>query len=79
MPIDGAVQAALRKLESDPDLADRTALTPVKIADHVDFVLRSTYFQHNGSIYDNETAQPCEARYPRLLLISSWRYLRNKQ
>ena len=52
VPIEGAVQAALRKLESDPTLADRTTLTPAQIADLLDFVLRSTYFQHNGSIYE---------------------------
>ena len=51
-PIDGAVQAALRKLESDPTLADHTTLTPAQIADLLDFVLGSTYFQYNGSIYE---------------------------
>ena len=45
VPIEGAVQAALPKLESDPDLAGHTTLTPVQIADLLDFVLRSTYFQ----------------------------------
>ena len=50
--IEGAVQAALRKLESDPTLADRTTLTPAQIANLLDFVLRSTYFQYNGSIYE---------------------------
>ena len=49
---EGAVQAALRKLESDPTLADRTTLTPAQIANLLDFVLRSTYFQFNGSIYE---------------------------
>ena len=38
-------------LENDPSLADRTTLTPAKIADLLTFVLRSTYFQYNGSIY----------------------------
>ena len=52
VPIEGAVQAALRKLESDPTLADRTTLTPAQIANLLDFVLRSTYFQYNGSIYE---------------------------
>ena len=33
VPIEGAVQAALRKLESDSDLANRTSLTPTQIAD----------------------------------------------
>ena len=44
-PIEGAVQAALQKLENDAGLADRTTLTPVQIADLLNFVLRSTYFQ----------------------------------
>jgi len=43
--------AALCKLENDPGLADRTNLTPTQIADLLNFVLRSTYFQYNGSIY----------------------------
>ena len=40
-PIKDAVEAALRKLENDPALADRTTLTPVQITDLLDFVLRS--------------------------------------
>ena len=52
VPVEGVVQTALRKLKSDPHLADRTTLTPVQIADLLDFILRSTYFQHNGSIYE---------------------------
>jgi len=35
-----------------PDLADRTNLTPSQIAGLLNFVLRSTYFQYNGSIYE---------------------------
>ena len=46
------MQATLRKLESDPTLADRTTLTPAQIANLLDFVLRCTYFQYNGSIYE---------------------------
>ena len=45
VPIEGAVKAALCKLENDPGLADRTNLTPTQIADLLNFVLRSTYFQ----------------------------------
>ncbi|XP_068699268.1 uncharacterized protein [Montipora foliosa] len=52
IPIDAAVQTALKKLEDDPSLADRTTLTPFQIADLLNFVLRSTYFQYNGSIYE---------------------------
>ena len=54
VPIDAAVQAALQKLEDDPSLADRTTLTPVQIADLLTFILRSTYFQYNGSIYEQK-------------------------
>ena len=52
--IEGAVKAALCKLENDPGLADRTNLTPTQIADLLNFVLRSTYFQYNGSIYEQK-------------------------
>ena len=54
VPIEGAVQAARRKLESDPGLADRTTLTPAEIADLLNFLLRSTYFLYNGSIYEQQ-------------------------
>ena len=49
--IDTDVQTALQKPEDDPSLADRKTLTPAQIADLLNFVLRSTYFQYNGSIY----------------------------
>ena len=54
VPNKGAVQAVRRKLESDPGLANRTTLTPAEIADLLDFVLRSTYFQYNGSVYEKQ-------------------------
>ena len=54
VPIDATVQAALQKLENDPGLADRTTLTPAQIADLLTFILRSTYFQYNGSIYEQK-------------------------
>ena len=52
VPIDAAVQVALQKIENDPSLEDRTTLTPAQIADLLTFVLRSTCFQYNGSIYE---------------------------
>ncbi|XP_068678522.1 uncharacterized protein [Montipora foliosa] len=52
VPIDAAVQTALQKLEDDPSLADCTTPTPAQIADLLNFVLRSTYFQFNGSTYE---------------------------
>ena len=49
--IEGAVKAALRQLESDQSLSKRTTLTSlVQIADLIDFVLRSTYFQCDVAI-----------------------------
>ena len=54
VPIEGAVQAALQKLENDSDLANRTNLTPTQIADLLNFVLRSTYFQYSGPIYEQK-------------------------
>ncbi|KAL9952669.1 hypothetical protein ACROYT_G039957 [Oculina patagonica] len=74
VPIDGAVQAALRKLENDPSLADRTTLTPAQIADLLNFVLRSTYFQYNGSIYEQQegaaTGSPVSAVVANLYMES---------
>ena len=40
--------------ENDPGLADRTNPTPTQIVDFLNFVLRSTYFQYNGSIYEQK-------------------------
>jgi len=54
VPIDAAVEAALQKLENDHSLADHSTLTPAQIADLLNFVLRSTYFQYNGSIYERQ-------------------------
>ena len=54
VPIEDAIKATLHKLENDPGLADRTNLTPAQIADLLNFVLRSTYFQYNGPIYEQK-------------------------
>ena len=40
VPIEGAVQATLWKLESDSILAGHTMLTPAQIADLLDFATR---------------------------------------
>ena len=52
VPIAATVQTVLQKLEDDPSLADRTTLKPAQITDLLNFVLRSTYFQYNESIYE---------------------------
>ena len=58
VPIKGTVQATLRKLENDPGLTDRTTLTPTQIADLLNFVLRCTYFQYDGSITTKKMERP---------------------
>ena len=68
VPIDAAVQAAMQKLENDPSLADRSKLTPAQITDLLTFVLRSTYFQYNGSIYEQKD---CAAMSPVSAVIAS--------
>ena len=61
VPIEGAVQAALRKLQNDPDLPNRTNLTPTQIVDLLNFILRSTHFQYNGSIYEQRDGAAMES------------------
>ena len=50
VPIEETVQAALHRLNNDPSLPDRTALTPTQIADLLNFVPRSTYFKYNRAL-----------------------------
>lgn len=47
IPTEGAIQVTLQKVEVDPCLADRMTLTPTQIADLLEFILRSIYFQYN--------------------------------
>ena len=61
--IDAAVQAAMQKLENAPSLVDRTKPTPAQIADLQTFVLRSTYFQYSGSIYEQREGAAVIASY----------------
>ena len=66
VPIESGVQATLRKLENDPGLADRTTLTPTQIADLFNSVLRCTYFQYDGSIYEQKDGAALGAQSPQL-------------
>jgi len=54
------IEDAPHKLENDPSLADRSTLTEAQIADLLDYVLRSTYFQYNGSIYEQQEGAAME-------------------
>ena len=62
VPIDAAVQAAPQKIENDPCLADRTTLMSAQIADPLNFVLRSTYFQYKRHLRESgfHCFQPCK-------------------
>ena len=66
VPIEDAVKATLHKLENNPGLADRTNLTPAQTADLLNFVLRSTYFQYNGYIYEQKDGAAMGALSPQL-------------
>ena len=79
IPLNAAVQAALQKFENDPSLADHTTLMPAQIADLLTFILRSTYFQYNRSIYEQKTVPPRGVRFSLLLLTSTWRVSENRR
>ena len=64
--IEDAVKAALRKLENDPGLPDRTNLTPTQIADLLNFVLRS-HISSTMDQFKNKRTEPLwGAQSPRL-------------
>ena len=54
VPIEGADRATLWKLESDLRFPNHRTLTAAQIADLLNFVLRSTYFQYDGAIYEQQ-------------------------
>ena len=54
--IEGALRATLWKLESDLSFPNRTTLTAAQIDDLLNFVLRSTYFQYDVAIYEQDGA-----------------------
>ena len=66
--------------ESEPTLANHATLTPAQIADLLNFVLTSTYFQYSGSIYEQLHGECSrgEPWFPRLLQASTWRCLKDK-
>ena len=53
-PIEGALRATLWKLESDLSFPNHTTLTAAQIDDLLNFVLRSTYFQYDVAIYEQQ-------------------------
>ena len=56
VPIEDAVRATLWKLDSELSFPNHTTLTVAQIDDLLNFVLRSTYFQYDGAIYEQDGA-----------------------
>ena len=52
--IESALRATLWKLESDLSFPNHTTLTAAQIDDLLNFVLRSTYFQYDVAIYEQQ-------------------------
>ena len=67
VPIGDAVQALLRKLENDSDLANRTNLTPTRISNIT------------GRFRNSKTEQLRESLFLRLKPKSTWKNLRDKR
>ena len=68
VPIEETVQAMLHRLNNNPSLPDHTALTPTQIADLLNFVLRSTYFEYNRALYEQQEGAPMGSPVHRQLL-----------
>ena len=73
VPIDAAVQDVQQKLEDDQSLVDRTTVTPTQIADLLNFVLRSTYLQCNGSIYEQIEGAAMGSQVSAILCVESFK------
>ena len=52
VPIGEAVQVIQAKLREDDSLAERTPLSPDRVAELLDMCLRSTYFSYGGEFYE---------------------------
>ena len=52
IPIDEAAQVIRDKLQGDEMLADRTTLSPDRVAELLEACLRSTYFSYRGDFYE---------------------------
>ena len=52
VPIGEAVEVIRSKLREDEDLAERTPLSLDRIAELLDFCLRSTYFSYRGEFHE---------------------------
>ena len=52
VPVDEAVQVIRDRLQNDRTLSDRTTLSPDRVAELLKVCLKSTYFSHEGTFYE---------------------------
>ena len=52
VPVDEAVQVNCDRLRQDEALADRTTLSPDRVADLLEMCLKPTYFSYGGEFFE---------------------------
>ena len=52
VPVDKTVQVICDRLQNDRTLSDRTTLSPNRVAELLEVCLKSTYFSHEGTFYE---------------------------
>ena len=55
VPVDKTVQVIRDRLQNDRTLSDRTTLSPNRVAELLEVCLKSTYFSHEGTFYEQHT------------------------
>lgn len=55
VPAEEAAAMAMRRLEADPTLRDRTTMTMQSLSQLLDFCVKSTHFKCNGEVYKTTT------------------------
>ena len=54
VPVDEAISVICERFREDETLGDRTILSPERVAELVEMCLKSTYFSHGGSFYEQK-------------------------
>ena len=69
VPVDEAVQVIRDRLQQDEMLADRTTLSPDKVADLLEMCLKSTYFSYGGDFFEQREGSPVSAVVADLYMV----------
>ena len=64
VPIGEAVEVIWDKLREDEDLAERTPLSPDRVAKLLGLCLRSTYFSYGGEFYEQREGAAMDSPVP---------------